>query len=1126
MTITYPTITKLRSKCSVKISTHQNTNNPSMDGEDLLDHIDSVDTTQLLDLLERETHQSGPLSRCTASGARITKTAENTATNGADDFIAIDSDDRCNGRSRRKQQQQTPASQGHRRNNRSGYTSADSHDSAFTSTLLGGRALLEHLDETAVALNKDASASYSDSLVDYPCDITSTIKQSSYLQGGAAAVATTATASVNYNSDSTSTTKGANGNNKYAKLAVDNPFGKRPGANLLSVSSGGHETKSNNIINSSNSSSLSNNHAQNNKTSFAGQSSTTTSAAVALSPANKCNNDSSGDLIFITPNATMEATITTSDDSGNDDRRNKSSRHSVSFSIDEPDDDNNRRNNLNDDNNDNYDDNEEGKEDDDTNDDHPRNSKDDNQRCNNASFDTFLPGSLGSLAISSAQRPSVGGSSNRSRSSYTTRSSRSSRSSHGSATTASTHSSKSSQERRQRRELLPAVTIRTNDSNKKSKKSSKVSSSRSSTSVGGGGVVATSGGSVLSSSSSTRSGGSSSLYRRNSKHKNKGKLYANLHLDHPTRYPQRSSIIKEELNEDDYDDDYCGGGGGGTGMYYDSDLNSSNEDLFAQTKKGKKAKEDEESGDFLDGLIASTTKKKKKTLTSLDKDDNASVGDTSFLSDLLNGHLNNNQGGDGRGGGAKKRKGGSIISGMSSLGIASASNNRTDDCKDKSKKDDRLHDDDDWYNITVIRKLELFRDEGMACVRRVIQRAENWYEHGDRLPRTRQECIQWYEEGGALFPRSKKEWVQWGVLALVLSPFLHLAVHYIIDGGSSSNDYYGGEIQFVNNNGVVGNAKAHLAGKNGGGQSSLYSLGETSKAWAGSSMVMLSRRSSLRENFILIPDADWIELQISRNRASTNSDGRTSFFSRKRSSSDSQKPPQRLPLPSLLDPIYNATASMVLFSLTASNGNNVPTSKASDLSKLNANANSNLWNAITSRLVPEPVDAFPSWSHNSLAQFREDSFTLMFPYGARNEARSALSKLAIEFGQSAFYEFTTWSETPTGSDYGFSGGNIRRDGAKGALERAGSIRRIGKDGSAIIIPPLPEGRSDVMIRKTIVVNEKALETVGEDPMVVMRRVKDLPVEDELTMREFEGPSVETIRWSKKKARLTNKKSIE
>jgi len=722
-------------------------------------------------------------------------------------------------------------------------------------------------------------------------------------------------------------------------------------------------------------------------------------------------------------------------------------------------------------------------EEDEVEDDVPEHNSDSGDNQRHYASDTFsLTGSLASLAISAKSG------SNRSRSSFTTRSSRSSRSSHGSATTASTHSSKSSQERRQRRELRPAV-ARSERKLKKSNKggkrvnncdgSSRASSSRASTSHASTSRASSSRASTSHASSVASNNSNGSLYRRNSKHNNKGKLYANLHDEHPTRYPNRSSIIQEELNEDDLEDDViltaC--------MNYGSDLNSSSEDLFARAKGSSNSKD--ESDDFLGGLIASTTN--KNVVSSLDKDDSTSVGDTSFLSDLLSGHMKN--GCDGRGG-AKQRKGGSVMSEMSSL----PPNNHNDDVKagilkKKSKKD--------------------HGDEGMAWFRRALQRAENWYTHGDPLPRTRQDCIQWCEDGGSLFPRSKKEWVQWGVLALLLTPLLHFAVQYIITANYSINDYYGGEIQFISENGMVGSAKANLAGKDGRGQSPLYSLG-TSKSWAGSSMVMLSRRSSPRENFILIPDADWIELQISRNHATKNSDGRTAFF-KKSSAKDAPKPPQRLPLPSVLDPIHDSTAALVLFSLTAVNGNNIP-NKGSDASSLNTNANLNLWNAIRYRLKPEPVDAWPSWSHNSLAQFREDGFTLMYPYSRRNVARNALVKLAIEFGQSSFYEFITWSETPAESDFGFSGGS---DEAKGALERAGSIRRIGEDGSAIIIPPLPEGRSDIMIRNTIIVDETAANTGGEHPSVVMRRVKDLPVDDELTMREFEGPNVEEIIWSKK-----------
>jgi len=1082
-----------------------------MDG-DLLDHIeksnDSVDTTQLLDLLERETHQSGPLS------SSVVRPPSNNNLAAIDGVIAVEKQPMSNGSAKK----QTPK---RRRTKRSGYNSGDSHDSSFTSTLLGGNALLNLLEddlnttkssETAPAPNGASNyASSSTSHSNSNSNVDNSDRSGATGSGGDSQKNSTKPRSqqrtqtnntpsstpqkngaINYNSDSNSTTTRGS-TNKYARQAFDNPFGGRRRSTDLLLSSSGNERSNNNQLGNAN-----------NNTS-----------AGKLSASITKGKGSSADLakVVAAAEATTEAATVTSDDTSGIDsggRTNTSSRHSVSFSIEESGSNNDNREDE-----DYIDADDEEEEGDDV---PPHNSdNEDNQR--HYASDTFsLTGSLASLAISARSG------SNRSRSSFTTRSSRSSRSSHGSATTASTHSSKSSQERRQRREILPAAT----SDKKLNKKSNKGGSSRASSSRASGSRASSSRASSSRASSSRASSSRassshassvassstgttlSSLYRRNSKHKNKGKLFGDLHDEHPTRYPKRSNMIQEELNEDDVEDD----GVGTAGLYDGSDLNSSNEDLFARTKSGSKSKEED---DFLGGLIASTTN--KNGVPSLDNDDNASVGDTSFLSDLLNGHLNN--GGDGRGG-AKQRKGGSVMSGMSSI----PPNSRNDDdakagiLKSKSKKDYRRYDDDD-DSITIVGKMEHFRDEGIAWVRRVFQRAGNWYEHGDPLPRTRQDCIQWCEDGGSLFPQSKKEWVQWGVLALVLTPLLHLAVQYIISGNSSINNYYGGEIQFIINNGVVGSAKANLAGKDGRGQPSLYSLG-SSKAWAGSSMVMLSRRSSPRENFILIPDADWIELQISRNQASTNADGRTSFFRKKASAKDSPKPPQRLPLPSVLDPVHDSTAALVLFSLTASNGNNIP-NKGSDVSKLNTNANFNLWNAIQHRLIPEPVDAWPSWSHNSLAQFREDSYTLVYPYSKRNEARSALVKLASEFGQSSFYEFITWSETPTGSDYGFSGGGY---GEKGALERAGSIRRIGEDGSAIIIPPLPEGRSDIMIRSTIIVDENSADNGGEHPSVVMRRVKDLPVEDELTMREFEGPNVDEITWSKKAklpAKLTNKK---
>ena len=215
----------------------------------------------------------------------------------------------------------------------------------------------------------------------------------------------------------------------------------------------------------------------------------------------------------------------------------------------------------------------------------------------------------------------------------------------------------------------------------------------------------------------------------------------------------------------------------------------------------------------------------------------------------------------------------------------------------------------------------------------------------------------------------------------------------------------------------------------------------------------------------------------------------------------------------MIDPVYNSSAAMVLYSLTATNGDNLPAHvNIGDInlstSKLNVNANSNLWDAIQQRLAPPPVDVWPSWSHNSLAQFREDGFTVMYPYSDRKRARRKVMKLASEFGQSVIYEFVTWSEMSPPADVG-NGGSIRGS-YSAAVERASSTRHVGKDGSSIVIPPLANGRSDIMIRRTISMAGEWEE--GEEPAVVMRRVKDLPVEDELTMREWEGPSLEEIVW--------------
>lgn len=315
---------------------------------------------------------------------------------------------------------------------------------------------------------------------------------------------------------------------------------------------------------------------------------------------------------------------------------------------------------------------------------------------------------------------------------------------------------------------------------------------------------------------------------------------------------------------------------------------------------------------------------------------------------------------------------------------------------------------------------------------------------------------------------------------------------------------------------------------------------------------MLSKSSTLGENFILIPDVDWIELQITRNSPEVKSFGglgSSSFVFRDKSEPDvngldedvgaglasSPGAPQRLPLPRILDPprayedvgnpamlsAFEGSSSVVLYSITASGNTRTSmgaaTFSADALGRFNVNSNTNLWHALLTGLVPRPMDAWPSWSHNSLAQVREDGFTLMYRADDRMEARLSLTKLAREYGQRHIYEFETHRE---GSD---------GDGPE--TDEGGSIRRVGKDGSVIIIPALPDDRSDVMIRRTVsTAPRKPNKPPEEEPTVVMRRVKEMPVEDELTMRTWEGPPLEEIKWvtnpSKEEKDATRKKVAE
>ena len=118
------------------------------------------------------------------------------------------------------------------------------------------------------------------------------------------------------------------------------------------------------------------------------------------------------------------------------------------------------------------------------------------------------------------------------------------------------------------------------------------------------------------------------------------------------------------------------------------------------------------------------------------------------------------------------------------------------------------------------------------------------------------------------------------VLAVLLSPLLHVAVLYLMaffgignvsNAGSSS--YYGGEIKYLNG--------PQLDITKGGGpmapgqqQDPNYTKQQLmSKACVGSSQVMLSKFSSLRENVIHISDVDWVKLQITWGRVKHNSSG-------------------------------------------------------------------------------------------------------------------------------------------------------------------------------------------------------------------------------------------------------------
>ncbi|KAL7552166.1 LOW QUALITY PROTEIN: hypothetical protein ACHAWF_015389 [Thalassiosira exigua] len=586
--------------------------------------------------------------------------------------------------------------------------------------------------------------------------------------------------------------------------------------------------------------------------------------------------------------------------------------------------------------------------------------------------------------------------------------------------------------------------------------------------------------------------------------------YGNLHDRHPIRYPKRSGLYGqiEEGNENDGDDEEDGPGaeegrdrgGAPIDRFLDRDeeelVHSSDEDgLFRRASRARdsalegggvgKGREDKSRDDFLDGLVASVAERAPKESGAGDgpdgrptgreagrrgskkdddddDDDVRSVGDASFLSNLLadKGH-------------ARQRRGGTVVT-AGTGGVtrgASETSSLTDTTATRSS-----------LTLNVYR-----RGSGGGGGRTGRRGAAGGEDDGTTILGALRESAayrtarRWWEEGGEVLPRTRREWAILTALAILLSPLMHVAAVMVLgwDGGGGG-----------------GGVRSSRAGGRGATawHSSIYG-GEDpeSGAWAGSSQVMLSKSSSLRENFILIPDADWIELQLGPGRTS---DGKGGAFRKK------APKPKRHALPSLLDPSPTYVAAgaepVVVFTLTAANGRNLPLPNelpTSDLSKLNRNANANLWEAMRVRLTPRPTDAWPCWSHNSLARHREDGFAAMYPATLRDEAREALTALAREFGQSFVYEFATWNP-----------------GRGTAGEHAGGDGEGGRGGAGGV-PGLPEGRSDVMIRRTVSTSSKASSSPGtEEPAVVMRRVGELPVEDELTMREWEGPPLEEVVW--------------
>ncbi len=759
-----------------------------------------------------------------------------------------------------------------------------------------------------------------------------------------------------------------------------------------------------------------------------------------------------------------------SNDKGGRERAVVGNQHSVSFSVEEDWKDHKDTNNSSNINN---------------------NHRDDNNS-------TLVPSSLGSLVSYASTRSSYSGRSNGGGS----RSSKSSRGSGASTATGSTHSGESNQsphaqqERRRRRELMPV---------KKTAKATKTSRITTTTAVNDAGettmlMMGEEGGngsdngafighrSLTSSSRRSRrnkltsavdnAGGAKGLALSRNLYSDRlgDKIIAegggatrrgkNLHDHHPLRYPKRS-IDDEDNDENEDEEDHSDAEaplgnaqkgrksvsrttkdthtiavGGAVGRGEDEVESSNGDEEDGLSKRVNRVRSELlhskshkiTQGDFLDGLVASTTgqsgphrsnntKNSNNTLDDgYDNDGTASVGDTSFLSDFLT-----------KNSAARQRKSGQPDQ-RSIRGSTTSNVYKKND--DGAQQPEQHQFPQHWHQ----------------GVQWLLDFAVKFYDHFMSLIRQstiRHYVQRYYNEGGDILPRNRREIAIMLVWALLVLPLVRVVVIDAMDGGNHSELGVQSLLISADGDDIIADV------------------------WKESSIAMLSKLSSIHENFILIPDTVWIELQISRRKVQS-------------SDNDSMKLPKRLPLPSVIDHDYSSPSSIVLFYVTAVNStslllnNNINTNP----SKRNIKLNTRLFESMQERLKPRPIDVWPCWAHNSLARFREDGLIVMYPAAKRREARITVKRLAKAFGQSTIYEFITTSD------------------------RTKSERRVGSDGSEIIIPGLRNGRSDVMLRRSLSTDPSDKDGAG--PAVVMRRVKNLAVEDELTMREWEGPPLDQV----------------